>query len=114
MPLNETYQPTGERRFSQRVRPCVAMEHAADSGRSSFGDHGQRVVLGVARVDDDRAVELEGEGELRRECASLQVAWRMVVVRVEPALADRDRAALYEFSNRRVVADGSKSAASCG
>ena len=51
----------------------------------------ERVVVGLARVDDDRAPELAGEPDLRAEHGVLHVAWRKVVVVVEADFADRPR-----------------------
>src|SRR5437867_13434989 len=57
--------------------------------------HNERtgVVLGVARVHDDGAMELGGEGQLCLEGTPLLRTGRVVVVIVEPAFADRAGAA---------------------
>ena len=54
----------------------------------------------------DRPVELARERELRGERAPLEVARRVVVVRIETALANRDRAAPNEIADRVDVASG--------
>ena len=48
-----------------------------------------RVLVGRARVDDDRLAQLLRQLELSRERAELRVARRVVAEVVEPDLADR-------------------------
>ena len=76
------------------------MQNAANTRRSRLDDHGSGVVLGFARVNDHGSIELQRERQLRGERPALMLARRVIVVRVESALADRDRASLYEFSYR--------------
>ena len=58
-------------------------------------------------MDDDRTPGFRGERELRGERAALELARRVVVVIVEAALADRDRAPSdSSCANRRGIADG--------
>ena len=64
------------------------MEDTDDAVLPRFGDHRLGVFLGVAGVDDDGFVELFGEGELRGEDAALDVAWGVIVMIVQAALAD--------------------------
>src|SRR5207245_10390695 len=59
----------------------------------------ERVVPRLARVHDQRQVLLEGQSDLIREHAPLYVTRRVVVVVVEPALADGDDLALAEQGN---------------
>ena len=56
------------------------------------GERRDRVVLGRARVDDERLAELARELDLRGERALLVGARRVVAVVVEPGLADREAA----------------------
>jgi hypothetical protein len=56
-------------------------------------------------MDDDWAVELERQRQLGREGTTLGVPWRMVVVRVEAALANGNGAGGYELSNRVHIAN---------
>ena len=69
------------------------------------GERGERVLVGGARVDDDRLAELGGELELRLEEAPLRVVRRVVAEVVEPRLADGDgalvRRAARASSSRR-------------
>lgn len=81
------------------------MQDPAHARGAGFGDHGRGIVLGVARVDDDRPIELARDRELRREGAPLQLARRVVVMGVETAFADRDGAARDELANGVRIAD---------
>lgn len=82
------------------------MQHTAHAGGTGLTHHGGRIVLGLARVHDDGERVLLGERELRRERAPLQLARRMVVVVIEPALSDGDRAAAQALGERRRIARG--------
>jgi len=82
------------------------VQHAAHARRAGLAHHRGRVGIGVARMDDDRAIRFRGERELRREGTTLQLARRVVVVVVEAALADRDRAFGHELRDRFAVGDG--------
>lgn len=53
-----------------------------------FPQHGDEVVVGVALVQEERHLELRGEGALVAESASLVRAWREVAVVVETTLPD--------------------------
>ncbi len=77
----------GERRFCQSSASGEAVQHAAYSFPSRFLDHCPCVVFRVASVHHDGQVEAACEIQLRREGASLQIARRIVVVVVQPALA---------------------------
>src|SRR5690242_10473722 len=72
------------------VAPRVAVEHSADPLQAGFAHHRHRVGLRLARVDDDGDAVRAREGELRGECGALAIARRVIVVIVEPTLADRD------------------------
>ena len=63
-------------------------------------EHIERVVPGITGVDDERQVEVDGQGDLGGEHVALGVAWRVVVVVVEPALADRHGAGAIEVDDR--------------
>jgi hypothetical protein len=65
--------------------------HDSDDARGSrFANGRARIIFRVSRVDDDRLAHFAGKGNLRRECRALGFAWRIVVVIIESALADRD------------------------
>ena len=57
-----------------------------------FLQDGQRVVIGVARVDADGQVGAAGGADLGAEHRRLHVARRFVVEVIEPRLADTDDA----------------------
>jgi hypothetical protein len=61
-----------------------------------LGHERVRVVLGLARVHDDRKRELRGKLELRGERQPLAVPRRVVVVVVETALAHGNRTTVRE------------------
>ncbi len=75
------------------------MKDASDPSGTGFADHRTRIVFGVSRVNDDRTIELLRERELRCERTTLLLARRVIVVRVQAALADGDGPPRYEFSN---------------
>ena len=58
------------------------------AGHPDVGEHRERVVPRVARVDHQGAVELVGQLHLRPERERLLGALRVLVEEVEPALAD--------------------------
>lgn len=75
------------------------MQHADDSGPARLLDHRRGVLFRFPRVHDDRATGVSRERELRGERAALLVARRMIVVVIQPALSDRDRAGAQELSD---------------
>ena len=68
------------------------MEHAGHSRGTRFGHHRACVILGVARVNDNGALELARQRELFGESAALLETRRVIVVIIEAAFADRDGA----------------------
>ena len=80
------------------------MQHAVNAGAAGVIDHRGGVVSGLAGVYNDRSPRFRGERELLGECPSLQIARRMIVVVVEPALADRDRSTREVLANARGIA----------
>jgi len=75
-----------------------------DSCATCFANNGSRIILGVTCMDDDRTLHLMSKRNLRRECGPLRFARRVVVVVVEAALTDRDRAALKKRAQLWYVA----------
>ena len=90
----------------KRMRPGETMQHTRNSGGARFGHHRARVVLGIARVDDDWAGQLAGKRKLRGERPPLLETGRVVVMIIEPALADRDGAARDHLAQGFNVAGG--------
>jgi len=76
----------------QGVRPRVAVEDAAHTGFACFRDGVPRVVLRLAGVNHHRPSLFGGEGDLRGKSRQLRATRRIIVVIVEPAFPDRDRA----------------------
>ncbi len=81
---------SGQCLFGEAVRAGVTVEHSAHTGRGRISDRGARIVLGESCMNDDRPSQLGRELELRRECAQLIVARRMIVVVVETTFANGD------------------------
>ena len=67
------------------------MQHAAHLAAALFTKNTQRIVVGFARVDDDRLAQLARETHLAAEDGLLHVARREVVVVVEADFADGPR-----------------------
>ncbi len=86
------------------------MEHTPDTSLSCFHNHCSGVVFGVPCVHYHRYAQGARKLELRGERQSLLIAGRIVVVVVEPALANRNRSAYDMLLNsgdipRKVEAD---------
>lgn len=93
----ERYVPTGfERDTRQLDGTGETVKHATHPFCSGFADHVRGIFVGVAGVHHNRARESPGELELHRERATLQVARRVVVVVVESAFSDRNRAGVEQ------------------
>src|ERR1019366_988951 len=84
-----------EGRVGEGMRARKAVQDAADARSAGLAYHRCGIVLGLARVHDDRASSLARERELRGEGAALERARRVVVVVVEPALANGDGSPLH-------------------
>lgn len=97
----ERHEPTDlERGVGEVERSGITVQHSADACLPRFGDHGRRVVLSLAGVHNHGPVGFGREGELRRERAALELARGVVVVIVEPTLADSGRAVGDQRSQR--------------
>jgi hypothetical protein len=91
----ERHVPTGgDRDFRQGLRTGVAVQDSDNSSAARLANRGSRILLRVACVDDNRALRLVSERNLRRERGALRIARRGVVVVVETALTHSDRASL--------------------
>ena len=82
------------------------MEHAGHPAlpHRRFQDFGG-VLLRVARVDDQRQPGLPRRVDVRLEPLALRVAVGLVVIIVEPALADRDHARMCRSLDQRGSAE---------
>ncbi len=88
---------------------CAAgktVQNAADAFPARLTDHRRGVVVRGACVNDHRTVKAFCQLELHRECSSLRVARRVVVVVVESTFAYRDCACIEQPLERRDVRDG--------
>jgi hypothetical protein len=81
------------------------MEHARHSRGTCFGYHRACVILGVARVNDNGALELARQRELFGESAALLETGRVVVVIIEAAFADRDGAGGNQLAKSSNIAN---------
>ena len=79
-----------------------AMEHPADAPfPRRFGEDRRGIVLGVAGVDDQRQAGGPRRLDMRGEALALRGAVGLVVIIIEPALADRDDARVRRGLDQR-------------
>jgi hypothetical protein len=74
------------------------------AGGSSVANERAGVVFRVSCVDDDRLAHVGSERNLSRERGALGFAWRIVVMIVEPALADRHSRTHKQLAQFRNIA----------
>ena len=81
------------------------MQHGVERALPHFLAQDRRdVVVGFARVDDQRQVQLAREGDLRAKHLRRDVGRRVIIVIVEPGLADADAFGMRgEGADRRGV-----------
>ena len=84
------------------------MENTDDFG-AGVTDHIPGIVLGIPGVNDDWTSHFRGERQLRRERGPLCRTWRVVVMIIEAAFPDGDRARSEMPANRGNVAGGIES-----
>jgi hypothetical protein len=80
------------------------MHHAAHTLAPGSRHHPARVVLGVARVNDDRQSHFARQPQLCEKDRPLLLPRRIVIVVIEPALTDRYRASPRKLANQAGVA----------
>ena len=85
-----------ERGAREGVASGVAVQHTADAIVPCLDDHREGVVFGFARMDDHRLFCFARQGQLRAKDRALYVAWRVIVVIVQAALAHGNSAAVHE------------------
>ncbi len=97
----EGYVPTDvESGLREYGRAGIAVQHADDTRSSGPFEKGGGIDFGFARVQYDRTVELRRQRQLCIQRVQLSFAWRMIVVRVEPALTDGDGAVGHGITDR--------------
>lgn len=84
------------------------MQDAEDADGPGVANHRAGIVFRIPGVDDDRLLQLISQRDLSREGSALGFGGRIVVVIVEPALADRDRRAREEIAQLRHVSQSIK------
>ncbi len=89
--------------LGERLRPRVTVKDAANTRGARLVDHRAGVVLGIASMDDERAAKFFRERNLSRKCCALFLSRRIVVVIVEPALADGDGSGVNTLLDERQV-----------
>ncbi len=92
-----------KRELGKCMRPGVAMHHSQDSGCSSIPDQRPSVVFRLPAVYDHGQARLVRERDLGGKRCELHLARRIVVVVVEPTLANSDSGA-QELAQFRDVA----------
>jgi hypothetical protein len=111
MPLNETYQPSPSADSATAWEPVKQCKHPTHVTAGGVAQHRDDVRVGVARVYHTGA----SSSAASRSCASKAVRCasrgRVIVVVVEPTLADGDRAEFAVVTNcvdvsRRIELDG--------
>jgi len=88
---------------------CAAgktVQNTADAFPARLTDHRRGVVIRVTCVNDRRTVKTLCQLELHRECASLRVARRVVVMVVESTFAYGNCACIEQTLERRNICDG--------
>ena len=86
------------------MRARIAVQDSEDARDSGLADNSPGVVFRISRVDDDGLAHVSSERNLSRERGALGFAWRIVVMIIESALADRDSRATKQFSQFRHIA----------
>src|SRR6266853_6485765 len=86
------------------MRACVAVHDSQNAGGSSVANEGAGVIFRISRVDDDRLAHVGSERNLSRERGALGFAWRIVVMIVESALADRHSRTAKQLAQFRNIA----------
>jgi len=84
--------PGSERVGRERVRSGIAVEYSGDARLPRLIDDGSRVVFCFTRVHDERTPDLGSQRYLRGKGGELHRAGRVVVVVVQPAFSDGNRA----------------------
>ena len=90
MPVNETKSPSAIARVREIAAAGEAMQHGREGALPGFLlEDARHVVVGLAGVDDQRQPGLARRRDVGAEALLLRVARAVVVVIVEPGLADR-------------------------
>ena len=95
-------------KFGEGKRARIAMQDTHYSRRASLANHCARVLLCVARMDDEGLRGFRSKPELGPKRSHLRAARGVVVVVVEPALTDGDGSVLQESAKQRDIATGIK------
>src|ERR1044072_9130968 len=83
-------EPQGDRRLGHRPGLGETVHHPPYFGRPLFPHDGQRVLGGLARMDDERLAAFARRAYVRSEALALPLEIAAQAVVIEPGLADRD------------------------
>ena len=92
MPENDTWKPEVERPPREEHVAREAVEYARRAALPRLPQDRHRVLVSLARVNDQRQAGFAGERDLRGEDRALTIARREVVVIVQADFADRSNA----------------------
>ena len=84
--------------------PRVAVQDSEDARNPGIADDRPGVVFRISRVDDDRLADVGSERNLSRERGALGFAWRIVIMIIESALADRHSGTAKQVAQFRNIA----------
>jgi hypothetical protein len=105
-PRERDVPPRIDREFGEGLGAGITVKDSGYTGSARVMDDRAGIVLGFTRVDNDGLPHLGGERDLRGERSSLELAGRIVVVIVEAAFPDGDRARGNHRTKVRNVAGG--------
>ena len=88
--MNEIERPSAIARAARSRAAGVAVQHGREGALPRFFfEDARHVVVRLARMDHQRQPGLARRGDVSAEAALLRIARAVVVVIVEPGLADR-------------------------
>ena len=94
IPEKDRQNPSASARRASSKAAREAVDHSAGLAGALLLEDGRGLVVGLARVDDDRQRDLAREPELAPKHLPLHLARRVVVVKVQPDLAHRHDASV--------------------
>ena len=90
MPVNEMKMPERDRAASQIATAGETMQHGREGALPALlFENARGIVVGLARMDDQRQPGLARRGDMAAKAALLRLARRVVVVIIEAGFADR-------------------------
>ena len=106
MPVNEMNSPSAIARCGEIAAAGEAMQHGREGALPGLLlENARHVVVGLARMDDQRQSGRARRGDVIAEAALLRVARAVVVVIVEPGLPDRHHLGMTRARDQLVDRD---------